>query len=518
MNSDLIDEDEPVRPPPLSPPLHNTSSPRDQEPLDTQLEELRKWQQERLERRLRGEYESQVRKLTEVVGGNLNQPARIASVRIEGAHHTRTSFLGSLIRPHFTTLSDGISAKPAPVTSLGDALQTTRHIHSLLQDTQIFKSVETTLDRSWSPFAEPNDLDVVFRCKERGKYFLRTATDIGNQEGSANATARVQNAFGGAETVEGNISFGTKTRHAFHLRLEAPLVSFDNSLRTRGEITAFSSQKDNTTFASSIEDLKGVKVALKTPFAGGTNEFAYQVASRHVGHLTEMASLSIREAAGHSIKSALTHTYLRDTRDDTMSATRGSYYRLYNELAGLGGDASHVKTESAFQTSRQIINGLSVSFASTFGLLYPLSLPTCTPKSSSTFFSDRCQLGGPLSVRMFGQNGLGPKDGADSLGGDLYWSTGLSVISNIPKKPHWPVKLHAFVNAGRLDAFDRSKPIDLVESVRQSLARPSISAGIGLIYRFDPVRVEVNFGVPLVASKSDFSKRGFQVGMGLEFL
>lgn len=51
--------------------------------------------------------------------------------------------------------------------------------------------------------------------------------------------------------------------------------------------------------------------------------------------------------------------------------------------------------------------------------------------------------------------GLGPRDGADSLGGDLYWSTGLSLISNIPNKGHWPVKSHVFVNAGRLDAIDK---------------------------------------------------------------
>jgi len=58
----------------------------------------------------------------------------------------------------------------------------------------------------------------------------------------------------------------------------------------------------------------------------------------------------------------------------------------------------------------------------------------------------------------------------------------------------------------------------LADNVRNTLSRPSVSAGLGLIYRFDPVRVEVNFGVPLVASKSDSMRRGLQVGMGLEFL
>ena len=58
----------------------------------------------------------------------------------------------------------------------------------------------------------------------------------------------------------------------------------------------------------------------------------------------------------------------------------------------------------------------------------------------------------------------------------------------------------------------------LVENVRATVTRPSVSAGVGLVYRFDPVRVEVNLGVPLVASKSDNTRRGIQVGMGLEFL
>lgn len=58
----------------------------------------------------------------------------------------------------------------------------------------------------------------------------------------------------------------------------------------------------------------------------------------------------------------------------------------------------------------------------------------------------------------------------------------------------------------------------LVENIQDTLTRPSVSAGVGLIYRFDPVRVEVNFGVPLVKSKSDKTRRGFQVGIGLEFL
>ena len=34
----------------------------------------------------------------------------------------------------------------------------------------------------------------------------------------------------------------------------------------------------------------------------------------------------------------------------------------------------------------------------------------------------------------------------------------------------------------------------------------------------DPVRVEVNLGLPLVAAKGDGTRKGLQVGIGLDFL
>ena len=127
---------------------------------------------------------------------------------------------------------------------------------------------------------------------------------------------------------------------------------------------------------------------------------------------------------------------------------------------------------------------------------------------------------------------------ADSVGGEVYCSAGLSVMSDIysPKSGQpLPVKAHFWLNAGRLDGIDRgmffrSPPIlrllitapiiavPLKQTVLASLSRPSLSAGVGIIYRLDPVRVELNFGVPLACSRSDGARRGFQVGMGLEFM
>ena len=63
----IMAEDLELTTPPLKPPLHNSSRPKDKEPEDSDIEKIRKWQEERIARKLRGEYESAVLHLTEVV-------------------------------------------------------------------------------------------------------------------------------------------------------------------------------------------------------------------------------------------------------------------------------------------------------------------------------------------------------------------------------------------------------------------------------------------------------------------
>jgi outer membrane protein insertion porin family len=52
---------------PLRPPLQNSSRPRDEEPLADDLAKLQKWHEERMQRKLQGQYESAVKHLSEIV-------------------------------------------------------------------------------------------------------------------------------------------------------------------------------------------------------------------------------------------------------------------------------------------------------------------------------------------------------------------------------------------------------------------------------------------------------------------
>ena len=74
----------------------------------------------------------------------------------------------------------------------------------------------------------------------------------------------------------------------------------------------------------------------------------------------------MRQSAGTSVKSSISHTFLYDTRDDKIAATSGAYGKFFQELAGLGtaGDARFYKVEMEGQVSRKIQKSGVVCFAS----------------------------------------------------------------------------------------------------------------------------------------------------------
>ncbi|KAF8508251.1 surface antigen-domain-containing protein [Hysterangium stoloniferum] len=496
----MLDDDD-ITAPSLRPPLANTSAPRDLEPSASDLDILLKWQQQRQQRRLAGEYESSMSRLSELVTGNLKAPIRIREVRVLGAPCTRPSFLSYIINP---ILSSPDSAED---NTLEAALHTTRRVADILIRTDIFSSVNPTLERSYHPLAQEKDVNLVVRCQEKSRFFMKTATEIGNNEGTASMTGRSRNVFGGGEHFEAAISYGSHIKQTFTASLSTPLSP---NLRTTGILSVYGTERDLSSYASCREGLKGIRAAIRSPSQFGSHEFAYEAVLRHLSDFNSGASVSIREAAGFSTKSALSHVYIRDTRDVPAAPTKGSYFKLLQELAGIGGDAQFFKTEVDSQMARDIGAGQTLCLSARSGLLYPLG------PSRETLFNDRFQLGGPFSLRSFKSNSMGPRDGNDSLGGDVYWAAGASLIGNLPRKPHWPLKTHLFVNIGRLDSMECSA--GLRDTIRSSVSQPSISAGVGLMYHLSPIRVELNFAVPLVAARSDGLQRGFQAGIGIDFL
>ncbi|KAG7548988.1 hypothetical protein FFLO_03101 [Filobasidium floriforme] len=490
---------------------------------ETQGEEVRQWQEEEFQRKLRGEYEEMQRRLHEVVETSMDHPLHISSIRIPNPPRvTRPGFLNSLISPFISKPSTSplsipwlnpatTSGAPNPPQTLHEILLTTKAMAAHLRGFDIFHD---DVDVKFQPAegGAVGDVDLVLGVREKGRLFLKGGTEIGGGEGGANATARLRNVFGGAETVEFNATYGTKTKSAYQLALSTPLLA---SPLLNLSLSAFSLDRDNTAFAAHRERSEGGRAKISARAPWGTHDLIYEFINREIGNLTPKASISIRELAYPSTKASLVHTYTRDTRDDAWTGSRGSLVKVSHEFAGLpcsSPSANFFKSTAQTQLSRMIWpgSGWHYSIASLLTISVPLS------PSGKTALPDRVFLGGPNSVRGWRIGGMGLRDGHDSLGGDLAFATGLSVYAPFPAKPEWPVKLHGFINTGRVTAWDCQRTFG--NNVNKLFSSPNLSAGFGLLYRLDPIRIEVNLALPLVGRKGEGWARGLGVGIGLEFL
>jgi outer membrane protein insertion porin family len=107
----------------------------------------------------------------------MGTPVHVASIRVDGATHTRRSFLNGLVQSQLVTQSNP--------TTLESAIHTMGRISQLLHKTDIFHSVSSHLEKSQGPLSVDGDVDIIFTTREKGRLYLNTSTEVGNGEGSA---------------------------------------------------------------------------------------------------------------------------------------------------------------------------------------------------------------------------------------------------------------------------------------------------------------------------------------------
>lgn len=178
---------------------------------------------------------------------------RLASVRVQGANQTRPSFLHWLLKPHLSTAD-------TETAIFSDVLKTTSSVTRKMLETDIFASVVPKIETYNDPSARPGDLALVLQTRQKGRFFLKTATEVGDQDGSVTLQMRLRNALGGAETLEASLSSGLRTRLAGHVSLGAPITP---DLKTRGELSVFGLEKDWTALSSCVEGVRGVRASIR---------------------------------------------------------------------------------------------------------------------------------------------------------------------------------------------------------------------------------------------------------------
>ncbi|CAM9170343.1 unnamed protein product [Ascophyllum nodosum] len=205
---------------------------------------------------------------------------------------------------------------------------------------------------------------------------------------------------------------------------------------------------------------------------------------------------TVRE--GVSVK----YTFTDDSRNDTFVPSLGSFFRASVEGAGeerMVWDPGGWGGRMTWETS-----GVS-------------PLGSC----KRTHFSDRFNLGGPMSLRGFPFHGVGPRapkeeggcPGGDALGGDIRYtaSASLGFPFLLPSLANTGWRGFLFTNLGNLTTWDTP----LTQYARDT----RVSVGFAAAWNFMGVgRLEINYARVLRQSARDLRREGWlQFGFGVSF-
>lgn len=424
---------------------------------------------------------------------DLRAPAKVSNIIIDGLAKTQNE----LVTKHLEHVFDAKTF---------DAIISEAHSGKLkLERIGIFANIEVFVDIDRKNDTKKDRYDVYYFVKEKRRIGGNVGTNVGQNEGNMILGAKLNNLRGLGEALNANISFGTKVSSSYEFSCSKPMFYDPDKKLSLRVIKAMSD------FTQSFykEDSKGLGVAYTIPSLLGVHTIGWDYHWRS-NLISQAAPFEVREHAGHSMKSSLKHSLVSDGRDDWIFPSKGHLLRHLIEYSGIGGNAKFLKTDLEVQLNKEIFRDIVLTGSVQTGFAKSLT-------ESPLLINDRYFIGGPLSVRGYAMKGIGEHSDQASLGGDLYFGTGLHLYTPLPFRPGKGgfgelFRLHLFTTSGNITDLNS---VDL----KDFLGNPRYSYGIGIMFMLGGMaRLEVNYCVPRNSRQGDVINPGLQVGVGLNFL
>jgi len=267
----------------------------------------------------------------------------------------------------------------------------------------------------------------------------------------------------------------------------------------------FQIYRTQTDFTSSIYDeLRfGFEVYFRRRLIGlieGRLSYRYEIVD--IFNLSPGASLPIQALAGKTKVSKVGMTFLRDTRDSLITASRGSRLEFITEVAGgpLSGDVDYYRLEGrvakympVFKWQKQVIEILGRT-----GIVQEYSDSPTVP------FYDRYFLGGPTTLRGFEFRDVGPKDRyGEPIGGKTYMFGSIEYSMDVVH----PLRIAAFYDVGFVNrgAYDWDP----------SGYNDNWGIGVRFFVMGSPLRID--YGIPLTTDPRNNRGNQFNFSFGTRF-
>ncbi len=235
------------------------------------------------------------------------------------------------------------------------------------------------------------------------------------------------------------------------------------------------------------------------------HSLGYRIVNNNIENVKSTASNYISQQEGERVTSAISQTLFYDARNSRVTPTQGYTLRLFNELAGLGGDAHFFNSEVQGSYYYPVAEDVIFNLTGKTGAIFAYN-------DDEVAINDRYFLG-DSSFRGFAQAGMGPRDlsSDDSLGGTKYYtvSAELSFPMGLPEE--FGIKGHLFSDAGSLWDTPDTNTVSLADD--SSLR---VSAGFGVSWDSPLGPIRVNFATPLVDEDYD-QDQVFNLAFGTRF-
>lgn len=384
----------------------------------------------------------------------------------------------------------------------GDAFNTAklRRSRQRIKDLNFFEKAEVTnVPSETAPDRTVIKVDVQEKSTGELSFGVGWSTVAGPL---AEASMRERNLLGRGQDLRVSASIGTKQNQA-QLNFTEPYF-LDRQLAAGFDAFAITRKLQN----ESSYDSNTVGTALR----GGYNihenlrqDIKYTLKRDKVENVDSSASMYVKEQEGTASLSSIQQTLLWDYRDSKVEPTEGYYFRINNEVAGLGGTQKFLRNNFGAGQYFAIDEGVVLGLTGSFGYMSGFG-------DEKVRITERYFLGGD-TLRGFASAGVGPRDknSGDALGGLWQYagSAQLKFPLGLPEELGFGGQIFSdFGSVGETENY-ASGTIDQATSVR-------VSVGAGVTWKSPMGPVAVDLGFPIM--KESFDKRElFRFNFGTRF-
>jgi outer membrane protein insertion porin family len=178
----------------------------------------------------------------------------------------------------------------------------------------------------------------------------------------------------------------------------------------------------------------------------------YTASRDSIFNVSPYSSLAIRDAEGTSYTSLVGSTITYDLRNDAKNPTKGLWFQVGSDFAGLGGDVQYVSFAGEARGYYPITDNITFVARAVGGSIQGWGGEDV--RLIDMFFK------GGETVRGFDRAGYGPRDlnTGDALGGQYYWATTAEIRFPIPFVPDdLGISGAVFADAGSLWGANTSR-------------------------------------------------------------